>query len=92
MASKSIASVLGAAVLGLGISLGAPATPAEARVHIFLGAPGFYYGPGYYPGPYYGYHPRRYYGYRDCYRRKVRIKVWRNGKPRRVWVRRRVCY
>jgi hypothetical protein len=90
MASKTLSSIVGAALLGLGITFAVPATPAEARVHIFVGAPGFYFGPGYYPGPYYGYdygyYPR--YRYRHhCYVRKVR--AYRHG--RRYVLRRRIC-
>jgi hypothetical protein len=43
-----------------------PTAPAEARVFVSVGVPGFW--PGYYPYPaYYGYAPYPYYGYRYAY-------------------------
>jgi hypothetical protein len=91
MASKSLASIAAASLLGLTLSLAAPATPAEAKVRVYLGFPGYYYGPGYFYGPGYGYYPR--YRYRHhCHWRKVRVTYWRHGKPRKRWVRRRVCW
>jgi hypothetical protein len=96
MASKSLASIAAATLMGLTLSLAAPVQPAEAKVHVFLGFPGYGYGYGY--GPYYGpnyydygYYPRHRYRH-HCGWRRVRVTYWRHGHRHKRWVRRRVCW
>ena len=79
-----------ASVMALG--MGAASSPADAKVRVYIGTPGYYYGPGYYdeyPRYYYGY-PRAYhrYGHR-C--RTVVVKKWSRKYHRPIRVKRRVC-
>jgi hypothetical protein len=72
-----------ASVMALG--MGAASSPADAKVRVYIGTPGYYYGPGYYDG-----YPRYYhrYGHR-C--RTVVVKKWSRKYHRPIRVKRRVC-
>lgn len=77
--------IAAAAAVGIGAAaLGTAATPADAKVYLHFGFPGFY--PGYYyaPPPVY-YVPR--YGYRTrCWRKR---RGWRRVWNGYRWVKRR---